>query len=101
LSRVTTPDLESLSNIRSFATSLSFEHFTAAPLGAIYGYPATPEKYRKAWLGPRTPIQNFYLTGSVAFLGITGALLGAVVTASCLLEPFGFLEVMRAANSYS
>jgi all-trans-retinol 13,14-reductase len=81
-------------------TPLTFEHFTAAPSGTIYGYPGTPEKYTKAWLGPRTPIRNLYLTGSdVALLGIMGALMGAVVTASCLLGPFGFFELMRAARS--
>jgi len=82
------------------ATPLTFEHFTAAPSGAIYGYPATPEKYGKAWLGPRTPIQNLYLTGSdAALLGIMGALMGGVLTASCLLGSFGFLEIMNTARS--
>ena len=56
----------------------------------------------QAWLGPRTPIGNLYLTGSdVALLGIMGALMGGVVTASCVLGRFGFLEVMRAARSHS
>jgi all-trans-retinol 13,14-reductase len=80
------PGFGDLVEYSELATPLSFEHFTAAPSGAIYGYPATPEKYGKTWLGPRTPIQNLYLTGSdVAFPGIMGAVLGAVVTASCLL----------------
>ena len=58
--------------------------------------------YRKTWLGPRTPVGNLYLTGSdVALLGIMGALMGAVVTASCLLGRLGFIEVMRAARSRS
>jgi all-trans-retinol 13,14-reductase len=82
------------------ATPLTFEHFTAAPSGAIYGYPGTPEKYANAWLAPRTPIENLYLTGTdAALLGIMGALMGGVATASCLLGPLGFLKVMRAANS--
>ena len=55
-----------------------------------------------AWLGPRTPIRNLYLTGSdVALLGIMGALMGGVLTASCLLGSFGYPEVMRAARSRS
>jgi len=94
------PGFGDLVEYAELATPLTFEHFTAAPSGTIYGYPATPEKYRKAWLGPRTPIQNLYLTGSdVALLGIMGALMGAVVTASCVLGRFGFLEVMGAARS--
>ena len=95
------PGFGDLVEYAELATPLTFEHFTAAPSGAIYGYPATPQKYRKTWLGPSTPIQNLYLTGSdVALLGIMGAVMGAVVTASCLLGPFGFVEVMRAANSH-
>jgi phytoene dehydrogenase-like protein len=96
------PGFGDLVEYSELATPLTFEHFTAAPSGTIYGYPATPARYGKAWLRPRTPIQNLYLTGSdVALLGIMGALMGAVVTASCLLGRFGFLEVMRAARSRS
>ena len=96
------PGFGELVEYSELATPLTFEHFTAAPSGMIYGYPATPERYGKAWLGPRTPIRNLYLTGSdVALLGIMGALMGGVVTASCLLGQFGFLEVMRAARSVS
>ena len=96
------PGFGDLVEYSELATPLTFEHFTAAPSGTIYGYPATPERYGKAWLGPRTMIQNLYLTGSdVAFLGIMGALMGAVVTASCILGRFGFFEVMRAARARS
>ena len=96
------PGFGDLVGYSELATPLTFEHFTAAPSGTIYGYPATPERYGKAWLGPRTMIQNLYLTGSdVALLGIMGALMGAVVTASCVLGRFGFLEVMRAARARS
>jgi all-trans-retinol 13,14-reductase len=96
------PGFGDLVEYSELGTPLTFEQFTAAPSGSIYGYPATPEKYGKAWLGPRTPVRSLYLTGSdVALLGIMGALMGAVVTASCLLGRFGFLEVMRAARSHS
>jgi len=96
------PGFGDLVEYSELGTPLTFEHFTAAPSGTIYGYPATPEKYSKAWLAPRTPIRNLYLTGSdVALLGIMGALMGGVVTASCLLGWFGFFEVMRAARSRS
>jgi phytoene dehydrogenase-like protein len=82
------------------ATPLTFEHFTAAPSGTIYGYPATPQRYRTPWLAPRTPIENLYLTGSDAgMLGIMGALTGGLMTARCLLGSFGLFEVMRAARS--
>jgi len=96
------PGFGDLVEYSELGTPLTFEYFTAAPSGAIYGYPGTPEKYSKAWLGPRTPIRNLYLTGSdVALLGIMGALMGGVLTASCLLGSLGFLKVMRAALSGS
>jgi all-trans-retinol 13,14-reductase len=96
------PGFGDLVEYSELGTPLTFEHFTAAPSGTIYGYPGTPEKYSKAWLGPRTPIRNLYLTGTdAALLGIMGALMGGVVTASCLLGSLGFFEVMRAARSHS
>jgi phytoene dehydrogenase-like protein len=96
------PGFRGLVEYSELATPLTFEHFTAAPSGTIYGYPGTPERYTNGWLGPRTPIGNLYLTGSdVALPGIMGAMMGAVVTASCLLGWFGFLEIMRAARSHS
>jgi len=96
------PGFRDLVAYAELATPLSFEYFTGAPSGTIYGYPATPEKFRKTWLAPKTPIRNLYLTGTdAAVLGIMGALMGGVATASKLLGPAGFIEIMRAASSFS
>jgi all-trans-retinol 13,14-reductase len=96
------PGFRELVAYAELATPLTFEFFTGAPSGTIYGYPATPEKFRKTWLTPKTPIRNLYLTGTdAAVLGVMGALMGGVATASTLLGPAGFLQIMRAANSYS
>ena len=93
------PGFRSLVTCAELGTPLTFEHFTRAPLGSIYGYPATPEKFRKPWLAPRTPIRNLYLTGTDAsVLGVMGALMGGVATASLLAGPGGFLRIMRAAR---
>jgi all-trans-retinol 13,14-reductase len=93
------PGFRSLVAYAELATPLTFEHFTAAPLGAIYGYPATPDKFRKPWLAPKTAVKNLYLTGTDAsVLGIMGALMGGVATASLLLGPAGFLKIVRAAK---
>lgn len=93
------PGFRSLVAYSELGTPLTFEHFAAAPLGAIYGYPATPDKFRKPWLAPRTPIQNLYLTGTDAsVLGVMGALMGGVATASLLVGPGGFLRIMGAAS---
>ena len=83
------------------ATPLTFEYFTGAPSGTIYGYPGVPDRYRKTWLQPRTPVRNLYLTGTDAtMLGIMGALMGGVVTASNMLGAAGFLEIMRSAAAF-
>ena len=96
------PGFADLVEYSELGTPLTFEYFTGAPSGMIYGYPGTPEKYKKDWLGPRTPIKNLYLTGTDAgMLGIMGALMGGVVTAGCLLGSLGFPEIIRAARSRS
>jgi all-trans-retinol 13,14-reductase len=96
------PGFRDLIEYSELGTPLTFEHFTAAPSGTIYGFPGTPDKYRKPWLRPGTPIRNLYLTGSdVALPGIMGALMGGVLTASRLIGPFGFFQIMRAATSHS
>lgn len=92
------PGFRDLVEYSELATPLSFEHFTAAPSGTIYGYPATPDRYRKRWLGVATPVRNLFLTGTdVASLGLVGAMMGGVATASRLLGPLGFFKIMRAA----
>ena len=94
------PGFRALVEYSELGTPLTFEYFTAALSGAIYGYPGTPEKYRKPWLGPSTPIRNLYLTGTdAAVLGIMGALMGGVLAASRVLGSMGFIQIMRAARS--
>jgi hypothetical protein len=40
------------------------------------------------------------LTGTdAAMLGVMGALMGGVATASTLLGPMGFIEIMRSASA--
>ena len=95
------PGFRDLVAYTELATPLTFEHFTGAPSGTIYAYPGTPDKYRKAWLAPKTSIRNLYLTGAdAALLGVMGALMGGVATASGLLGSMGFIEIMRSAYSF-
>jgi phytoene dehydrogenase-like protein len=93
------PGFRDLVEYSELGTPLTFEYFTGAPLGCIYSYPGTPNRYRMKWLGVNTPVRNLYLTGTDADSpGIMGALMGGVLTASRLLGPFGFFRVMRAAS---
>jgi all-trans-retinol 13,14-reductase len=69
------------------STPLSTRHFMNHRRGEVYGLSATPERFRLRCLTPRTPIRSLYLTGQdVVTLGVAGALLGGVVTASALLR---------------
>jgi phytoene dehydrogenase-like protein len=96
------PGFRELIEYSELATPLTFEHFTAMPQGSTYGYPGIPDRYHKSWLSPTTPVRNLYLTGAdVGSVGIMGALMGGVSTASRILGPFGFFNVMRAVYSYT
>ena len=69
------------------------------PQGGSYGHPGTADRYRKAYLRPRTPLPGLFLTGSDALsFGIMGALMGGVLTASLQLRGAGFLRILREAR---
>jgi all-trans-retinol 13,14-reductase len=69
------------------STPLSTRHFMNRRGGETYGLSATPERFRLRCLTPRTPIRNLFLTGQdVVTLGVAGALIGGVVTASAVLH---------------
>ncbi len=69
------------------STPLSTKHFMSYRRGEAYGLSATPARFRARSLRPKTPIRNLYLTGQdVATLGVAGAMIGGVMTASYLLR---------------
>lgn len=81
------------------STPLTMEHFTSRPKGEQYGIPGTPERFDLRSLGPKTSIDNLYLSGSdVCSLGIVGALMGGVAAATCVIGPMGFIRIMTGAN---
>jgi all-trans-retinol 13,14-reductase len=68
------------------STPLTTRHFMNYERGEAYGLGATPERFRMRCLTPRTRAQGLYLTGQdVASLGVTGAMMGGVITASAIL----------------
>ena len=93
------PGLRSMICYQELSTPLSAEHFTGHPQGGSYGHPGTADRYRKAYLRPRTPLPGLFLTGSDALsFGIMGALMGGVLTASLQLRGAGFLRILREAR---
>ena len=90
------PGLTDLVDCAEVSTPLTVEHFTSWPVGAFYGIPAVPERYRTPWTQIQSPIQGLYLTGTdVASLGIPGATMGGAFTAAKLLGALGVPKVMH------
>ena len=68
------------------STPVTTRHFMNYGRGEIYGISATPARFSERGLGARTPIRGLYLTGQdVASLGVAGALMGGVISASAAL----------------
>lgn len=96
------PGFKDLVEYTELSTPLTYIELSGRPSGEFYGLAATPERYKLKWLGAKTPLKNFYLSGSdVMSLGIMGALMGGVAAAACILEPGGFPKIMKAINSKS
>lgn len=73
-------------DVSELSTPLSTRHFANYQQGEVYGLSATPARFQVRALGVRTPIRNLYLTGQDACVaGVTGALMGGVLTASLIL----------------
>ena len=75
------PQVEGKVNCYELSTPLSTKHFVNYKKGEIYGLDHSPSRFRQAFLIPRTPIKNFYLTGQdIVTAGIGGALFSGVLT---------------------
>lgn len=75
------PQVEGKVNCYELSTPLSTKHFVNYKKGEIYGLDHSPSRFRQAFLIPRTPIKNFYLTGQdIVTAGVGGALFSGVLT---------------------
>lgn len=80
------PKIVDLVEFSELSTPLSTVHFTRAPGGGIYGLAPVPARFKTDDLRVGTPVKDLYLTGSdVTTLGITGALVGGVLSAAKLV----------------
>jgi all-trans-retinol 13,14-reductase len=69
------------------STPLSTRSFTNHQSGEAYGLAHVPERFRLNCLGPRTPVRGLFLTGAdVTTAGVTGAMMGGVLSASAILR---------------
>jgi all-trans-retinol 13,14-reductase len=80
------PQVRGKLDIAELSTPLSTRHFMNYQHGEAYGVSATPARFGLRCLTPQTAVRNLYLTGQdVCTLGVTGAMMGGVLTASAVL----------------
>jgi phytoene dehydrogenase-like protein len=94
------PGFRKLVTYREMSTPITNEFFTGHRRGAVYGYPAVPERFDRAYLQARTPLPGLFLTGADALsFGVMGAMMGGVTTAAIQLGPCGMREIMTAVRA--
>lgn len=90
------PHIEGKVAYYELSSPLSTQHFVNYEKGEIYGLEHTPDRFRQRFLKPKTPINNFYLTGQdVATAGIGGALLSSVLTIKAMTGVNVFKKIME------
>ncbi|XP_007234548.2 all-trans-retinol 13,14-reductase [Astyanax mexicanus] len=80
-------------------TPLTNQHYIAAPKGEIYGVDHGTARFSSEYcisMRPQTPVKNLYLTGQDLFsCGYAGALAGAMICGSTILNRNLYLDVMK------
>jgi all-trans-retinol 13,14-reductase len=85
-------------DFQELSTPLSTRHFANYEQGEVYGLSHTPARFRLRCLKPRTAVRNLYLTGQdVSTVGITGGLVGGMLTASVVLGRNLISQAMRSS----
>jgi all-trans-retinol 13,14-reductase len=81
------PAIRGKIDYHELSTPLSTRDLVNYPLGEMYGIEHSPSRFQQKWLQPRTPIRNLFLTGQdITTVGVTGALLAGLLTASVVLK---------------
>jgi all-trans-retinol 13,14-reductase len=89
------PALEPMIRYQEVSTPLSTTWFTRATEGAIYGIKPTPLRFGNPHLTPKTPVEGLFLSSAdIATVGVMGAFLGGIMTASAM-EPLQALRLLK------
>ncbi|MCS7206046.1 MAG: NAD(P)/FAD-dependent oxidoreductase [Leptospiraceae bacterium] len=73
------PNFSDIVEYYELATPLSNEFFSLHPKGIIYGLPCIPQRFKSKYLGPKSFLQNLFLTGAdVGTPGFVGAMMGGL-----------------------
>lgn len=75
------PQLKGDIDFQEISTPLTVKHYLNYQQGEIYGWELGPARYEETWVGPKTEIKNFYLTGQDIFMnGLCGAMTSGLMT---------------------
>jgi len=80
------------------STPLSYRDYINTPDGSAYGVLRDSTNPLKAYISPRTKINNLYLTGqNLNMHGVLGVTVGAIITCSQLIDGSQLIEDIRNA----
>ena len=90
------PQLEGKVDFYELSTPLSTSHFVNYEKGEIYGLKHDPSRFKHKFLKPKTIFKNLFLTGQdIATCGVSGALVGGILTASTILNKNILKEIVK------
>jgi all-trans-retinol 13,14-reductase len=94
------PQLKDKVDFTMVGSPLTFNHYIGSQQGEVYGMKNTPERFcSEDWLRPKTDLPGLFLTGQdVTTLGITGAMMGGVLTAHAVLGYGTVTDVLSGRN---
>ncbi|HNF48171.1 MAG TPA: NAD(P)/FAD-dependent oxidoreductase [Chitinophagales bacterium] len=93
------PQLRGKIDYYELSTPITTRHFCNYGKGEIYGLDHGTIRFEKDYLQPKTPIKNFYLTGQdIVTVGIAGALMSGVLTASAILKTNLISDMVKQAK---
>lgn len=93
------PQVQGKIDTYELSTPITTKHFCTYLNGEIYGLDHPPERFEKAYLKPQTPIKNLFLTGQdIVTVGIGGALMSGVLTASAITKSNLIQEIVKGAK---
>eukprot|EP00294_Goniomonas_avonlea_P002435 CAMPEP_0114569602 /NCGR_PEP_ID=MMETSP0114-20121206/16721_1 /TAXON_ID=31324 /ORGANISM="Goniomonas sp, Strain m" /LENGTH=99 /DNA_ID=CAMNT_0001756507 /DNA_START=16 /DNA_END=311 /DNA_ORIENTATION=+ len=81
-------------------SSLTFNFYIGSNRGEVYGLNCNPERFQADdWLRPQTQVPGLFITGQdVTTLGVTGALMGGILTAHSALGYGSVIDLLSGRN---
>lgn len=91
------PGISDHLDVAELSTPLTTAHFAGFRAGELYGIGHTPDRFAKAWLRPRTPVDGLWLTGADVFsAGVVAAMFAGAMTAAAMAGPRMLARTLRA-----